>query len=159
MISFIRELSNPAYAADPPNPHTISLPVLHGRLEIPGFGSSPWDSFLQRVQASRKKWIILTGPDGAPHLLRNADQFLRAVFSAERVDPHDYCVRPVITTNPRATLEKTLMSAKLADNKSPERGIILFWGTEKRLIAHADLLRRLFEGVLPAPLVPEQGSA
>jgi hypothetical protein len=36
---------------------------------------------------------------------------------------------------------------------------MLFWGAEKRIIAHADLLRLLFEGVFSSPLDPEAGRA
>ncbi len=82
--------------------------------------------------------------------------FWRAVISEESVDSHDYCVQPIITRDPQATLEQTLMSAKLAENESSEKGIILLWGSEKRIIAHADLLRRLFEGVFSSPLDSEQ---
>ena len=137
----------------------VCLPVVDGQLEIPQFDSAPRESFIQRVQASRSKWVILTAPDGAPQLLLNADRFLRALFADEGVDPHDYCVRPIITHDAQATLEQTLMSAKLAENKSHAKGIILLWGSEKRIIAHADLLRRVFEGVFSNPPDPEAGSA
>ena len=129
----------------------ISLALVDGRLKIPAFDNSPEDSFIQHVQASGKRWVILTDPDGIPHLLLNSDGFLRAVFSGQRVDLHDYCIKPIITHNPQDTLEQTLMNAKLAENESTERGVILLWGTEKRIIAHADLLRRVFEGVFLSP--------
>jgi len=132
----------------------ISLPIVDGRLEIPEPNGSAEDGFVRRVQASGKKWGILTDPNGTPHLLLNTDRFLRAVCSGKSVDPRDYCVQPIITNDPRATLEQTLMSAKLADKDSPGKGIILLWGAEKRIIAHADLLRRLFEGVFSSPSNP-----
>ena len=70
-----------------------------------------------------------------------------AMLSGQRVDLHDYCGQPIITHDPQDTLEQVLMCANLAENKSPEKGIILFWGSEKRIIAHHDVLRRVFEGV------------
>jgi metal transporter CNNM len=135
----------------------VSLAVVDGRLEIPESARSAEDAFIQRVQASGRKWVILTDPNGTPHLLLNADRFLRALLSEQRVDPTDYCVRPIITNDPKATLEQTLMSANLSENESREKGVILLWGTEKRIIAHADLLRRLFEGVLSS--APNPGRA
>jgi hypothetical protein len=132
----------------------VSLPVVDGRLEIPELTRAAEDGFIRRVQASGKKWVVLTDPNGTPHLLLNSDRFLRAAFSTASVDPHDYCVEPVITNDPQATLEQTLMNAKLTEKDSPEKGMILFWGTEKRIIAHADLLRRVFEGVFAPPLDP-----
>lgn len=150
-----RRVGEEGQVVDPSS--VVSLPFVDGRLEVPEVGNSSWESFVQRVRASLKKWVILTDPDGAPHLLLNADRLLRAVSSGGRVDPHDYCVRRIITNDPQATLEQTLMSAKLAESKPTERGIILFWSTEKRIIAHADVLRRLFEGVFSPPPSPEQG--
>jgi metal transporter CNNM len=152
-----RRVSEEGELVDPGS--VVSLPVVDGRLEMPQLDSAPRESFIQRVQASGKKWSILTDPDGIPHLLLNADRFLRAVFSGQRIDLHDYCVKPIITHDPQATLEQTLMHANLAENKSTEKGIILFWGTEKRIIAHADLLRRVFEGVFSSPPTPEYGKA
>jgi metal transporter CNNM len=129
----------------------VSLPVVDGRLEMPQIDSALRESFIQRVQASRRKWVILTDPDGTARLLLNADRFLRAVFADESIDPHDYCVRPIITHDPHTTLEQTLMSVNLVENKSTDKGIILLWGAEKRIIVHADVLRRIFEGVFASP--------
>jgi hypothetical protein len=50
------------------------------------------------------------------------------------------------------------MNARLADKASPGKGVILLWRAERRIIAHADLLRRLFEGVFSSPSNPERGS-
>jgi hypothetical protein len=46
------------------------------------------------------------------------------------------------------------MNAKLVESDSPERGVILLWCDQKRIIAHFDVLKRLFEGVLTQS--PEQ---
>jgi len=134
----------------------ISLPVVDGSLEIPEHVHSAEDDFIQRVQASGEKWVILTDPDGMPHALLNADRFLRAVFAAGSVDPRNYCVEPIVTNDPQATLEQTLMNAKLMGSDSPEKGVILLWGAEKRIIAHADLMRRLFGGVFSSSLTPSK---
>jgi hypothetical protein len=132
----------------------IRLAAVDGRLEIPQPNGSAEDGFVRRVQASGKKWVILTDPNERPHLLLDTDRFLRALCSGKSVDPRDYCVQPIITNDPRATLEQTLMDAKLAGKDSPGKGTILLWGAEKRIIAHADLLRRLFEGVFSSPSNP-----
>ena len=156
MVNFLaldsRRVGEEAEIVDPSS--VVSLPVVDGRLEIPELTRAAEDGFIRRVQASGKKWVVLTDPNGTPHLLLNSDRFLRAAFSTASVDPHDYCVEPVITNDPQATLEQTLMNAKLTEKDSPEKGMILFWGTEKRIIAHADLLRRVFEGVFAPPLDP-----
>jgi hypothetical protein len=58
-------------------------------------------------------------------------------------------VEPVVTTNPNDTLEKVLGNAKVPENDSNERGIILLWGKQRRIITHFDVLKCLFQGVLP----------
>jgi hypothetical protein len=126
----------------------VSLPVVNGHLDIPRQGSSRWTEFLQQVQRSSKKWVILADTQGEPRALLNAQAFLGALYFAKDLDPGSYCVRPIVTHDPRLTLEEIFSSANLADEDSPEKGIILLWGTtEKRIIAHADVLKRLFEGV------------
>ena len=131
----------------------LSLPLVDGGLDIPEFDCLPGDSFIQRVQAAGKKWVILTNLDGIPHRLLNADRFLRAVFSGQCVDAHDthnYCVKPILTNNPQDTLEQVLMNPELAMSPSTKRQVILLWGAEKRIIAHADVLKLLFDGIFAA---------
>ena len=127
----------------------INLPVVDGSLDIPKYTQSPEDSFIQHVQASGKRWVILTDLDGKPHLLLNTDKFLRSLFSLGSIDLYDYCVKPVVTDDPDISIEQTLMNANIMGNDSAEKVIILFWGDEKRIIAHSDILRRLFDGVFP----------
>jgi hypothetical protein len=79
--------------------------------------------------------------------LLSTQGFLGALYSGKDLDPGAYCLRLIVTHDPQLTLEEIFASANLADEDSPEKGIILLWGTEKRIIAHADLLRRLFERV------------
>ena len=127
----------------------VTLPVAAGRPAIPALGSPTWKDFLERVQSSGKKWVVLADTDGKPHLVLNADRFSRLLLmeANEAIDPSEYCVEPIITTNAEDTLGGVLLNAKLADTKSPDTGVILLWADEKRIIAHYDLLKRLFEGV------------
>ncbi|MFZ1538993.1 MAG: CNNM domain-containing protein [Chromatiaceae bacterium] len=132
----------------------IPLPVADGRLAIPSFGSPAWKDFLERVQSSGKKWIVLTDPDGKPQLLLNANRFSRLLLleANEAIDPRECCVEPLITTNPGDTLEGVLLNAKFVDTQLPDQGVILLWADEKRVIAHYDVMKRLFDGVFT--LVP-----
>jgi hypothetical protein len=62
-------------------------------------------------------------------------------------------VQPIVTRNPDDTLERVLTHGDFYKTQSPDRGIILLWGKEKRIISHFDVLKRLFEGVVtPMPL-------
>jgi hypothetical protein len=129
----------------------VRLSATGGRLELPAPGTPGWSAFIGQVQASERRWVVLTDSADAPRLLLDADRFLRAAFSSSEsdLDPRDYCVEPVVTTNPNDTLEKVLGNAKVPETDSTERGIILLWGKQKRIITHYDVLKRLFQGVLP----------
>ena len=129
----------------------VRLTAVDGRLELPTPGTPGWNAFVAQVQASEERWVVLTDSADAPRLLLDADRFLRAAFSSSESDlgPRDYGVEPVVTTNPNDTLEKVLANAKVPENDSTERGIILLWGKQRRIITHFDVLKRLFQGVLP----------
>lgn len=146
-----RRVGGEGHVVDPRS--IVHLASIAGRLQIPAFGSSRWESFVQQVQASGKKWIVLADPEGAPGLVLNSNHLLRVLFSSanDRIDVHEYCVEPIVTNNPEETLEQVLLNAGSAGTQSPHRGVILVWGEQKRIIAHTDVLHRLFEGVLSAP--------
>jgi hypothetical protein len=63
-------------------------------------------------------------------LLLDANAFLRTAFATSNsdIDPHDYCVEPVVTRHPDDTLERVLTRGNLSENHSPDRGIILLFG-------------------------------
>jgi hypothetical protein len=131
----------------------VKLPAADGRLVIPTFASPTWNDFLKQVQASGKKWVILTDPDGQPRLLLNANRLARMLLTeaSDKIDPGVCCVEPIITTNPDDTLEQVITKVKLAETNSSDRGVILLWGDKKRIIARFDVLQRLFEGVFTLP--------
>ena len=139
----------------------VNLPVADGRLEIPTFDRPTWKDFIERGQLSGKKWAALTEANGSPHLMLNANRLSRLLLMefSEKIDPNDCCVEPIITTNSKDTLERILTRAKLAETNSPDKGVILLWADEKRIIAHYDLLKHLFEGVFMLPPgTPQQTS-
>ena len=120
----------------------VRLSATGGRLELPAPGTPGWNAFIGQIQASERRWVVLTDSADAPRLLLDADRFLRAAFSSSEsdLDLRDYCVEPVVTTNPNDTLEKVLGNAKVPETDSTERGIILLRGKQKRIITHFDVL-------------------
>src|ERR1700730_12605896 len=54
----------------------ISLPLASGRCVLPTFNPSPDDPFLQRVDASGKKWGIVTDLAGEPAFVLDSHHFL-----------------------------------------------------------------------------------
>jgi hypothetical protein len=133
----------------------ISLAAVAGTLDLPKPTGRDWTDFVTRVNASGKRWVVLTDTADTPLLLLDANSFLRVAFAASEsdIDPRDYCVQPIVTRNPDDTLERVLTHGDFYKTQSPDRGIILLWGKEKRIISHFDVLKRLFEGVVtPMPL-------
>lgn len=128
----------------------IRLPLVNGLLRFPEFENRVDDSFLQQVQRSRKKWIILTNEDEQPQLVMDADMFLRsALFSNEKIDPLLFCHRPLIADNPKTVLGELIPKLQLhsgQDKSSVDRDIILVWTGHRRVITGTDILDRLLQG-------------
>jgi hypothetical protein len=133
----------------------LSLPAVAGALDLPKPQEPVWNDFVKRGNASGQRWVVLADTAGTRFLLLHANAFLRTAFATSKsdIDPRDYCVDPIVTGNPEDTLERVLTRGNLSENHSPDRGVILVWGKQKRIISHLDVLKRLFEGVVnPVPL-------
>ena len=132
----------------------IALPLNSDLPRFPRFMRDPADPFLQRVYASHKKWVILTGPEGLPKLVLNAGAFLKDVLyqKKEEFDPYRYCHLPLVVVDPHITLGQVIQNFKVspehAEDDVIDKDLILFWGEEKRIITGADLLGRLLRGVV-----------
>ena len=75
----------------------ISMPLANSRCVLPKFARSPDDPFLRQVDASGKKWVIVTDLDGEPVFVLDSDHFLRdALFNQIENDPTTYWHRPII---------------------------------------------------------------
>ena len=112
------------------------------------------DPFLKKIQASEKKWIILTDVTGEPHLALDSDAFVRSVLSEETdFNPLKLCHRPIIFRDPKTSLGEAIVRLKvhperLGDDVIDE-DIILFWGDEqRRIITGSDVLGRLLRGIV-----------
>lgn len=74
-------------------PTKVDLPIL------PDVDSSA-DSLVHDVNASGKKWTIITDKCGKPQLLLDSDPYLRAGMSdPASVDPYGFCHRPIVVTD------------------------------------------------------------
>lgn len=131
----------------------IALPLAQGLPAFPPFDRSPDDPFLRRVQASRRKWVVLTDPEGSPRLVLDADAFLRdTLFGEAAASPYAYCHRPLVVTDPQAQigplLSKLRVAAERDDDDVIDRDLILVWSGERRVITGADLLGRILRGIV-----------
>lgn len=133
----------------------IVLPHRDGRPVFPNFELSRKDPFIEAVNASGKKWVIITDSEGEPSLVINANDFLRDVlFAKEPIRAERYCHHPVIVRDTRDLLGKVLSHLTAVGRKSGddviERDLVLVWAEQQRVITGADILGRLLRGVRPS---------
>jgi hypothetical protein len=138
-------------AVDPRS--VITLPMENHLPVFPNFEHTTTDPFLQSIEVSGKKWIIITDVGGEPHLALDSDGFLRDVlFEKAKIMPYRYCHRPIVVKDTRLPLGNVLSRLKSQSQRTGQdvidRDIILVWGKEeKRVITGADILGRLLKGI------------
>jgi metal transporter CNNM len=139
---------------EPVDPKSIvQLPIQHGRPVLPPFQRLPADPFLQRIEASGKKWVIFTEAGGQPVMVLDSHRFLRAVFFAgDAFNPEAFWHRPLLVTDPNAPIGEVLGRLRVnpidREDDVIDDDLILVWGREKRIITGADLLGRLLRGIV-----------
>lgn len=125
----------------------VDLPIL------PTISGGAADPFVETVNASGKKWVILLDKLGVPRLVLDADAFLRAVLSdAENFDGYNYCHRPIVIDDPQRPLGFVISDLKHGMAESSDEAIskdvVLLWTEQnKRIVTGADLLGRLLKGI------------
>ena len=125
----------------------VDLPIL------PNIKQHTSDPFVESVNASGKKWVILLDKDGAPQLVLDADAYLRAVLvDSEQIDGYDYCHRPIVIDDPQRPLGFVISDLKHgmaeSNDEAISKDVVLLWTDEnKRVVTGADLLGRLLKGI------------
>ena len=112
---------------------------------------------MRQVNASGKKWVILTNDRGQPLLVLDADGYLRAALldstdsNTTDFNPYAYCHRPIVVTDISLPLGDVIGKFKAdmapASDEVIDDDIILVWGEQKRIITGADVLGRLLKGI------------
>jgi len=130
----------------------IPIPFVNDVPIFPPFGSDIQDPFLKRLQAARKRWVVLVDMSGKPRLVLNAHRLLRdTIFEEETADPLHYCAHPVVTVDPTARLGYVLreltVEAEHSEDDVIDADVILLWGGTRRIITGADLFGRLMRGI------------
>src|SRR5262249_28731200 len=131
----------------------ISLPQANNRCVLPHFERTPDDAFLRKIDASGKKWVIVTDLTGEPVFVLEAHQFLRdALFDELDVNPNNYWHRPIVVRDMKTKLGDVIGHMKVVpehpDDDVIDNDLILVWGDQKRIITGADLLGRLLRGIV-----------
>jgi len=130
----------------------LTFPEQSGIPIFPEFKPIPEDPLLKQIDASGHRWGIIVSPGGDPLLALDADGFLRAaVFSGKPVNILAYCHRPIVVRNGSTPLGDILPQLKVdkehLHDDVIDHDLILYWGSEKRVITGADLLGRLMRGI------------
>jgi hypothetical protein len=130
----------------------ISLPQADNRCVLPQFNRSPDDAFLRQVDASGKKWVIVTNLEGEPIFVLDSHYFLRdALFNQLESAPNVYWHRPIIVRNMQTRLGEVIGRMTVAPERPDDdvihHDMILVWGTQRRIITGSDLLGRLLRGI------------
>lgn len=130
----------------------ITLPVNVDLPVFPQFSLGAQDVFLAAVQASGRKWVVLTDSEGEPRLVLDADAFLReAMFASEPPDPYPFCHRPLVIRDPDTPLgvviRKLTVEPEAKGDDVIDCDVILLWAEARRILTGADLLGRLMRGI------------
>lgn len=138
---------------EPVDPKSIlRLPVSNNKPVFPDFQRDPSDNFLQQVQSSGKKWVIITDESDEPMFVLDSDGLLRnAIFETKRLHPLHYCHRPIIVRDMSVPLGNVMIKLRVQPETTGDdvidEDVILLWSNEKRVITGADILGRLMRGI------------
>jgi metal transporter CNNM len=133
----------------------IELPLRPPRmsaLQLPDIALGIDDPFVEQVNRSGRKWVILTDPQGEPRVALDADGFVRDVLvrGSEAVVAR-HCHRPIIVLDPTMPLGHVIGRLQSSDTRDEDdvidNDIVLLWGAERRIITGADILGRLLRGI------------
>lgn len=137
----------------------ISLPFQNYMPIFPTSGTPAFEDFIDQIESSGKKWIILIDESGYPKLALNSDSFLRSVlFHTRPIQPMVHCHRPIVITDDATALGTVLPKLKVHPERSDDDVIdddlIILWGDTKKVITGADILGRLLRGIVDRPSIP-----
>lgn len=134
----------------------IQMTFEDGHPIFPPIEPTPEDPFLQRIDRSRKRWVVIVDQDGSPQLVISSGDFIReALFEPDRFNPYRHCHRPIILRDGARQLGALIRRFQI---KPPEIGndileedVILLWIDRPRVLTASDILGRLLRGIAVPP--------
>lgn len=130
-------------------PHKLDLPIL------PEVGTPKFDEFVQAVNCSGHKWVLIQSEEQEPLLMLDADGLVRSTTQETTItDPYSFCHRPIVIKDPSCSLGEAMQKLKSAHEMEPSSDavlhtdVILVWNDmPARVITGADILGRLLKGI------------
>jgi hypothetical protein len=142
----------------------ISLPLANRRCILPHFTASSDDPFLRQLDASGKKWVIVTNPQGEPEFVLDTHYFLRdALLDQLEIKPGVYWHRPIIVRDMKTRLGDVIGQMRVLPERPGDdvihHDIIVVWGAQRRIITGSDLLGRLLRDIATVVTPPQPPNA
>jgi len=108
--------------------------------------------FVEQVNSSAQKWVLLTDQRDRPRLLLDADGYVRSTIHDDNASPIEYCHRPIVVRNEHTPLGEVLGQLEVlpasADDDVIDFDTVLVWtDTHHRIITGADIFGRLMRGI------------
>ena len=129
----------------------IEMPIDLDLPRFPEIEARANDEFLIRINAARKKWVVLVDDRREPLLALDVDDFTRAALYGSRpFDPYEHCHRPIVVRDKTTTLGDVIRYLKSNTGASSEvirNDVALIWSDQPRIITGADILARLLTGI------------
>ena len=69
----------------------ISLPFDGTNVRFPAITPSATDHFVQQIHGSKEKWVVITDEEHVPHVVLDADGFLRELLVEHRDKTFRHC--------------------------------------------------------------------
>lgn len=137
----------------------IPLEFENNRPVFPAITRSLSDSFLELIQSSGKKWVIVVDRAGEPRIALNSYSFLReALFGRGTFNPYSHCHRPIVVRSGKARLGEIIPRLKVRPEHSGDdvidEDIIVLWNEDRRVITGSDILGRLLRGIVQTKDIP-----
>ena len=131
----------------------ITIPFINGTPQFPSIERSIDDPFIQKIQKSGEKWVVLLNEKNHPQLVLDADGLIRdALFGTKTFDISFFCHKPIVITDEDVpigdALGKMYVEPENAEDDVIDHDIILLWTSKRRIITGADILGRLLRGIV-----------
>lgn len=135
----------------------IELSTENGKVIFPEYENLSSDPFIQKINLSKKKWVVFTDNLDNPQFALDADGFLRAaLLEPENTDILSYCHTPLVVRDLKLPLGKVIVQLQSPQthhgSEVIDKDIVLVWSGQKKVITGADILGRLLMGIKPEEL-------